>query len=131
MKIIQSNFIYYPLGTLFDLSARTTRLCKGFKFQSAVIHQMTLCCKNPSDSVESLHISIYRIGGKGWLSLNLVFRIRETFAISIGAAGIERGCFPQCYGLTIWEVRDIVLKAVWCSQWKLPMEFSKGMMVNG
>ena len=43
--------------------------------------------------------SLYvELGGKGWLSLNVDFRIKETYAISIGVAGIEEGVSPNVMG---------------------------------
>lgn len=56
----------------------------------------TVSAPNPSDSVRRPCISPFiELGGKGWLSLNVDFRIRESFALSIGAAGIEEGVSPN------------------------------------
>ena len=55
--------------------------------------------QDPSDYVWELCISPFiELLGKGWLSLNVDFRIKETFAISIGAAGIEEGISPNVMG---------------------------------
>ena len=40
--------------------------------------------------------SVYvELGGKGWLSLNVDFRRKETYAISIAAAVLEEGVGPN------------------------------------
>jgi hypothetical protein len=55
--------------------------------------------QNPSDHVWKPCISPFiELGGKGWFSLNVDFRIKETYAISIGAAGIEEGVSPNVMG---------------------------------
>jgi len=55
--------------------------------------------QNPSDNVWEPCISPFiELGGKGWLSLNVDFRIKETYAISIGVAGIEEGVSPNVMG---------------------------------
>ena len=53
----------------------------------------------PPDSTRELLISpFFELGGKGWLSLNVDFRIKEAYAISIGVAGIEEGAAPNVMG---------------------------------
>ena len=43
--------------------------------------------------------SLYvELGGKGWLSLNVDFRRKETYAISIAAAILEEGVGPNVMG---------------------------------
>ena len=55
--------------------------------------------QNPSDYIWKPCISPFiEFGGKGWLSLNVDFRIKETYAISIGVAGIEEGVSPNVMG---------------------------------
>jgi hypothetical protein len=55
--------------------------------------------QKPSDYVWETCISPFiELGGKGWFSLNVDFRIKETYAISIGAAGIEEGVSPNIMG---------------------------------
>lgn len=55
--------------------------------------------QNPPDGVCEPCISAFiELGGKGWLSLNVDFRIKETYAISIGVAGIEEGVSPNVMG---------------------------------
>jgi hypothetical protein len=52
--------------------------------------------QNPPDSVWELCIAPFiELFGKGWLSLNVDFRIKETYSISIGAAAIEEGVSPN------------------------------------
>lgn len=38
------------------------------------------------------------LGGKGWISMNVDFRLKETFAFSLGVAGIEEGWAPNIMG---------------------------------
>jgi len=38
------------------------------------------------------------LGGKGWMSMNVDFRLKETFAFSLGVAGIEEGWAPNIMG---------------------------------
>lgn len=40
----------------------------------------------------------FELLGKGWLSLNIDFRIKETYALSAGIAGIEEGWAPNVMG---------------------------------
>ncbi|PKP49630.1 MAG: hypothetical protein CVT94_04320 [Bacteroidetes bacterium HGW-Bacteroidetes-11] len=40
----------------------------------------------------------FELLGKGWFSLNVDFRTKETYAISIGAAAIEEGMSPNVMG---------------------------------
>lgn len=59
----------------------------------------TVSLPNPSDSVWEPCISPFiEFGGKGWLSLNIDFRIKETYAVSAGIAGIEEGIAPNVMG---------------------------------
>lgn len=59
----------------------------------------TVSLPNSSDSVWLPCISPFiELGGKGWLSLNVDFRIKESFAISAGIAGIEEGIAPNVMG---------------------------------
>jgi len=59
----------------------------------------TVSTPTHSDSIRSPCISPFiELGGKGWLSLNVDFRIKETLAISAGIAGIEEGIAPNVMG---------------------------------
>lgn len=52
-----------------------------------------------SDSAMKQRIALFaELGGKGWLSLNVDYRIKETFSISAGIAGIEEGIAPNVMG---------------------------------
>ncbi|MHC1777766.1 MAG: hypothetical protein AB9834_20370 [Lentimicrobium sp.] len=59
----------------------------------------TLLMRSPSDSMWKPCITPFlELGGKGWISLNIDFRIKETFTISAGVAGIEEGIAPNVMG---------------------------------
>ncbi|KAF0202453.1 MAG: hypothetical protein FD170_1920 [Bacteroidetes bacterium] len=40
----------------------------------------------------------FELLGKGWFSLNVDYRIKETYAISVGVAAIEEGMSPNVMG---------------------------------
>lgn len=52
-----------------------------------------------SENFSSPAISPFiELGGKGWMSMNVDFRLKETFAFSLGIAGIEEGWAPNIMG---------------------------------
>jgi hypothetical protein len=98
LKILKSSF----LGFILFLSAQLQSQEKDNGTPS------TLQSENPiEDTVKALTTesewlpatSVYvELGGKGWLSLNVDFRRKETYAISIAAAILEEGISPNVMG---------------------------------
>jgi hypothetical protein len=94
-KILKSSFF----GFILFLSAQLQAQGKDNGTPA------TLQSKNPiEDTVKTLTpesdwlpaTSVYvELGGKGWLSLNVDFRRKETYAISIAAAVLEEGVGPN------------------------------------
>ncbi len=68
--------------------------------------------------------------GKGFFSLNVDFRIKENYAISIGAAGIEEGVSPNVMGYYFGGRRHRLETGGGVSVIITDGVF-KGMMVNG
>ena len=95
LKVLKSSLF----GFILFLSAQLQAQVKDNRTPS------TLQSANPiEDTVKALTsesewlpaTSVYvELGGKGWLSLNVDFRRKETYAISIAAAILEEGVGPN------------------------------------
>ena len=98
MKKINLIILLILYVTRINLSARNTTLIPDISNSGLqmIYTENDTSLQNPSDDVWKPCISPFiEIGGKGWLSLNVDFRLKETFALSIGAAGIEEGISPN------------------------------------
>ena len=101
MKKINSIIILILYVTNINLSAQNDKLMVNVSDPNppGIDTKNDTLLQNPSDYVwESCISPFIELGGKGWLSLNVDFRIKETYAISIGVAGIEEGVSPNIMG---------------------------------
>ena len=98
LKVLKSSFF----GFILFLSAQLQAQEKDNGTQAILQSENSI-----EDTVKTLTTesewlpatSVYvELGGKGWLSLNVDFRRKEWYAISIGAALFEEGVGPNVMG---------------------------------
>jgi len=91
--------ILFP--AILDLSAQNDNLMADVSTSSPTVTETknNTSLQNPSDNTWKPCVSPFiELGGKGWFSMNVDFRKKETCAISIGIAGIEEGYAPNVMG---------------------------------
>lgn len=99
MKITNGFLLLIPVLLFFSVHLFAQQIAADANKYSDNFDLHTPLMQNPSDSMWKPCITPFlELGGKGWISLNVDFRIKETFAISAGVAGIEEGAAPNVMG---------------------------------
>lgn len=90
-NIYQGIFKRPFFGLLFILSVQ-------LQAQECRVESVALHSASTFNDWEPCISPFFELLGKGWFSLNVDYRIKETYAISIGVAAIEEGISPNVMG---------------------------------